>query len=199
MTGPGSVTVWLDHLKASRNRDEAVGRLWERYFTQLVEHARRHLRSRRAAADGEDAALSAFDGFVRAVAAGKFPKLGDRDDLWQVLLMLTANKARNAVRDENRLKRGGGFEAHVIASADSVPGGVPIASADPNPAEAAELAEGAERLLAALGDAELRRVAELALAGHTNAEIAAAIGKALASVERKLRRIRETWLGIGTG
>lgn len=197
MTGPGSVTVWLDHLKAGRNRDEVVGQLWERYFTQLVEHARRHLRSGRAAVDGEDVALSAFDGFIRAVRAGTFPKLGDRGDLWQVLLMLTANKARNAVRDENRLKRGGAFVAHEIATADSVPGGVPVASPDADPAEAAVLAEGAERLLAALGNAELRRVAELALAGHTNADIAAAIGKAVASVERKLKRIRETWLALG--
>ncbi|MBA4192252.1 MAG: RNA polymerase subunit sigma-70 [Planctomycetaceae bacterium] len=197
MNGPGSVTVWLDQLKAGKTRDEAVAQLWKRYFTQLVDQARRHLRSRRAVGDGEDAALSAFDGFVRAVQAGKFPKLDDRNDLWQVLLMMTGNKAKNAIRDEDRAKRGGGMVAHGIATADSDPVGVVVASEHPDPAEAVVLAEGAERLLLALGDAELRRVAELALEGYTNAEIAATLGKAVATAERKRNRIRDIWLGLG--
>lgn len=197
MNGPGSVTVWLDQLKAGKSRDEAVTQLWKRYFARLVDQARKHLRSRRATGDSEDAALSAFDGFVRAVEAGKFPKLDDRDDLWQVLLLMTGNKAKNAVRDENRLKRGGGMAIHGLASGDSEPGGLLVGSDEPDPAEAAILAEGAERLLRALGDTELRRVAELALEGYTNAEIATVIGKAVATAERKLKRIREIWSGMG--
>ncbi|MBA4192266.1 MAG: RNA polymerase subunit sigma-70 [Planctomycetaceae bacterium] len=197
MTGPVSVTVWLDQLKAGKSRDEAVAQLWKRYFAQLVNQARSHLRSRRATGDGEDAALSAFDGFVRAVEAGKFPKLDDRDDLWQVLLMMTGNKAKNAVRDENRVKRGGGMASHGLATSDLESGRLVAGSDEPDPAEAAILAEGAERLLRALGDTELRRVAELALEGCTNAEIAAGIGKAVATAERKLKRIREIWSGTG--
>jgi DNA-directed RNA polymerase specialized sigma24 family protein len=199
MNGPGSVTVWLDRLKAGEGRDEAVARLWERFFARLVSQARTHLCGRRATGDGEDVALSAFDGFVRSVEAGKFPKLDDRDDLWRVLLMMTGNKAKNAIRDENRAKRGGGWVAYEMAGTDSNAAGVPVASADPDPAEAAALAEGAERLLAALGDAELQRVAVLALEGYTNAEIATTLGKAVATAERKLKRIREIWGGMGFG
>ena len=192
MVGSQSVTEWLDRLKAG-DRDAAVARLWERYFSQLVRHARRHLTGRRAVADGEDVALSAFDAFVRAVDAGRFPKLDDRTDLWAVLLRLTANKARNAIRDENREKRGGGMAWHGIAETDSDTSGVPVPSVDPDPAEAAALAEGAEELLEVLGSEELRQIALLALEGWTNVEIGATIGKSVAAVERKRRLIRDIW------
>src|SRR5271165_3149368 len=36
-----------------------------------------------AVEDGEDAALSAFDSFCRAVTRGRFSRLDVRDDLWQ--------------------------------------------------------------------------------------------------------------------
>jgi len=199
MSGPGSVTVWLDQLKAGANRDEAVAELWERYFSRLVNQARLHLRGRRTMKDEEDAALSAFDGLVRGVEAGKFPRLDDRGDLWRVLLMMTANKARNAVRDENREKRRGGQVAHAIAAADSDPAGVVVPSGDPDPAEVVALAESVGQMLAALGDAELRLVAEMALAGHSNAEIADAIKKVVPTVERKRMRIREIWAAMGYG
>ena len=187
-----SVTKWLDRLKAG-DRDDAVARLWERYFSQLVRHARRHLAGRRTVADGEDVALSAFDAFVRAVDTGRFPKLDDRTDLWAVLLRLTANKARNAVRNENRQRRGGGMAWHGIAEAESGTSDVPVPSADPEPAEAAALAEEAEALLGALSSGELRQVALLALEGRTNVEIGAQIGKSVAAVERKRRLIRDIW------
>ncbi|QJW98170.1 ECF-type sigma factor [Frigoriglobus tundricola] len=198
MRGPGSVTVWLDRLKSGGDRDAAVARLWERYFAQLVGQAHNHLRGKRAAVDGEDVALIAFEGFVRALEAGRFPKLNDRNDLWSVLLRMTANKARNSIRDEYRQKRGGCRVHHQLPDDESDPVAVPAAP-DSDPAEAVALAEGGESLLAALGNAELRRVAILALEGHTNVETAAAIGKAVATVERKLKRIREIWSGMRTG
>ena len=199
MSGPGSVTIWLDRLKAGEGRDEAVSRLWERYFLRLVGRARNHLRGRRTVAEGEDVALSAFDGFVRALEAGKFPKLERRDDLWPILLRMTANRAGNAIRDENRDKRGGGMIAHGVADGGSEADGVPLAATEPDPAEAVALAEGVERMLAALGGGELRRVAVMSLEGYTNAEIAASIGKVEPTVERKRHRIREIWRGSGHG
>ena len=99
MSERGSVTIWLGRLKAGEQRDEAAAHLWGRYFGQLVARARERLRARVRVADGEDVALSAFDSFVRAAEAGRFPRLDDRDDLWQVLLLLTARKAADAARD----------------------------------------------------------------------------------------------------
>jgi RNA polymerase sigma factor (sigma-70 family) len=192
------VTVWLDRLKAGGHTNEAVNQLFERYFVLLVGSARQHLRNRTPKEDGEDVALAAFDRFVRATAAGRFPKLNDRDDLWRVLLMLTATKAANAVRDENRQKRGG-RKVVSTSAADSDASGLPVPSPEPEPVEAVALAESAERLLNVLGNEELRQIAVLALEGHTTREIARRIGKAVATVERKRRLIRETWTKKGLG
>jgi len=64
---------------------------------------------------------------------------------------------------------------------------------DPDPAEAAALAEGLERLLDGLGDVQLRNVAIWALEGHTNEEIAEKLGRSVATAERKRKLIREKW------
>lgn len=198
MADEGSVTVWIGRLKAGDGRDEVVSRLWGRYFTRLVTHARDRLKARTRVADGEDVALAAFDSFVRAAGAGRFPRLDDRDDLWQVLLMLTARKAANAARDERRLKAGGG-RAVVGLGGDSDAGDTPVVSPAPDPAEAAALAEEADHLLQTLRDDELRRVAVWALEGYSNEEIAGLMGRSVATAERKLKRIRELWSKSAAG
>jgi len=197
MSEPGSVTVWLDRLKAG-DRSEAVRRLWQAYFARLVGLARRHLAGRpRAAADEEDVALAAFDSFVRAAGAGRFPRLDDRDDLWQVLFVLTARKAADLAEAAGRRKRGGGRVVRSLATGDGSAGEWPVPAADPDPAEAAALAEAAARLLAALPDEPLRQVAVWKLEGYTNEEIAGLLGRSVPTVERKLNRIRAAWAGAG--
>ena len=103
----GSVTAWIGDLKAGG--DDAAQRLWERYFEQLVQLARKRLRGATCAdCDEEDAALSAFDSFCRGVKNGRFPRLDDRDDLWRILVVLTQRKVADQVRHEMTLRRGGG-------------------------------------------------------------------------------------------
>src|SRR6516165_2981413 len=104
----GSVTRWIGDLKAGGG--SAAQPLWERYFERLVRLARNKLRSshRRAAVeDEEDAALSAFDSFCRGAAAGRFPRLTDRDDLWRLLVVLTIRKALDQLERHGAAKRGG--------------------------------------------------------------------------------------------
>jgi DNA-directed RNA polymerase specialized sigma24 family protein len=48
-------------------------------------------------------------------------------------------------------------------------------------------------LLALLGDEELRQVARARLEGYTNEEIADRMSLSLATVERKLMRVRKRW------
>src|SRR5579883_1417686 len=106
MTPEGSVTRWLGQLKAGD--PQAAQQLWERYFQRLVGLARKKLHgAKRQVADEEDVALSAFDTFCRGAEQGRFPRLEDRDNLWNILVLLTARKARHLVRDEGRHKRGG--------------------------------------------------------------------------------------------
>lgn len=200
MSADGSVTMWLDRLKDG-SMGEAADRLWAAYFGRLVGLARDRLRARpRPAADEEDVALSAFDSFVRAAQAGRFPRLGSRNDLWQVLLMLTARKAADLVERDTAAKRGGGrvvpFSALAGNEGDSEPV-VERADDEPNPHEAAVLAESLDQLLTSLPDEELRRIAVWKLEGHTNEEISGLMGRALATVERKLKRIRDCLAAAG--
>src|SRR4051812_24377605 len=172
------VTVWLGRLAAG---DPAAARpLWDKYFRRLVGLARKRLRAvPRRAADEEDVALSAFDSFCRNAEAGRFPDLADRDGLWRLLAAFTLRKASHHVRDAGRLKRGGGV-------AGEPPGALAeVLSREPDPALAAEVADECQRLLATLGDPDLRRVALLRMDGYSVDEVAGAVGCAPRSVKRK--------------
>ncbi len=105
-----SVTEWLNDLKHSGD-PVACQRIWQRYVAQLVRVAHRKLRdTERGAADEEDVAVAAFASFFRGVAGGQFACLNDRDDLWQILLMLTERKALNQIRHERAKRRGGAHD-----------------------------------------------------------------------------------------
>jgi DNA-directed RNA polymerase specialized sigma24 family protein len=193
-----SVSLWIDQLKAGDR--EATGKLWERYFRRLIGLARKRLADRpRLGADAEDVALSAFDSFFRAAEAGKFPKLNDRDELWHLLVTITVRKSQRLVRDQSRQKRGGGLalgESAILGAGsdgDLLGGFDQFIADEPDPAFAAQLAEDYDQLFAKLGDPDLKTIALLKLEGHTVNEISSRIGRAPASIERKLRMIRELW------
>jgi DNA-directed RNA polymerase specialized sigma24 family protein len=194
---PDSVTYWIDQLKAG---DQAAAQpLWEVYFQQLVVRTRQKLAGApRRAADEEDVALSAFASFCDAVAQGRFPQLHDRDDLWQLLIVITDRKAGRLVDYERRQRRGGGHVLDEAAlrfgrRASEVLPLAQIAGREPSPDFAAQVGEECQRLLGALDDPELRRVAVLKMEGYTVAEIAALMACMPRTVKRWLRLIRQTW------
>jgi DNA-directed RNA polymerase specialized sigma24 family protein len=182
-----AVTLWLGRLQAGESA--AVRPLWEKYFHRLVGLARTRLRNTaRRASDEEDVALSAFDSFCRNAEAGRFPDLADRDSLWRLLAAFTLRKAAHHDRDAAALKRGGG------KAPAAGPGALEdVLGREPDPALAAEVAEECERLLAVLGDADLRQVALLRMDGYSVEEVAARVGCAPRSVKRKLNLIRGIW------
>jgi DNA-directed RNA polymerase specialized sigma24 family protein len=194
MPHDGSTSLWVGRLRDGRDED-AVHRLWEAYFHRLVRLARAKLRGvRRRAADEEDVALSAFDSFCRGAARGRFPQLNTPDDLWRLLVTITARKACDLTDRQRRAKRGGGHvrgDSAVVAPAAG--GWEAVAGREPTPAFAAQTAEEYRRLLGLLGDDELRAIAVRKMEGYTNEEIAAERGCAVPTVERRLRLIRKTW------
>jgi RNA polymerase sigma factor (sigma-70 family) len=197
MSSEGSVTHWIGQLQAGDR--EAAQKLWERYFRRLVGLAHKKLRDApRVAADSEDVALSAFASFCTGVDRGHLPQLADRDDLWRLLVTITARKALKTVRDQTRQKRGGGVrpEAALFSPDESSSAGPDlqqIVGREPTPAFAAQVAEECRRLLDKLEDAGLQTVARAKMEGYTNEEIAAQLDIALSTVERRLRRIRRVW------
>jgi DNA-directed RNA polymerase specialized sigma24 family protein len=197
MSSPGSVTLWIGHLKAGARH--AAQPLWENYFGQLVARARRQLAGvPRRAADEEDVALSAFDSFCRAAEAGRFPDLHDRDDLWQLLVVITDRKACDLANHERRQRRGGGkvLDEAALGPRGTTVAGAPLTlllSPEPSPEFACHAAEECRRLLGLLDDPALQQVAVRKMEGYTVEEIAAQMSRVPRTVKRWLRLIRRTW------
>lgn len=197
----GSVTRWIGELKAGDGK--ALQPLWDRYYARLVERARAKLLALRSATpvnDEEDVASSAFHSLYQGLRESRFPRLEDRDDLWRLLVHLTACKAVDRHRAEHRHNRGGGkvlSEADMVAArADGDDEGNPldrIIGSEPSPEFAAMVAEEYERRLEGLGDKTLRKIAELKLACYSNEEIRQQLGCSLRSVTLKLELIRKKW------
>ncbi|MBX7106649.1 MAG: hypothetical protein K1X57_21420 [Gemmataceae bacterium] len=183
MPESGSITRWINDLR--QGDGNAADGLWAAYFARMVALAGRKLN----AADGEDAALSAFKSFCVGTREGRFPELRDRDNLWPLLIALTTHKCVDQVRRETRLKRGGGA-GRVTAELDLLTG------REPTPELIAELGEQLDHLLHRLdgtGDASLRQVAVWKLEGLSTDDIAGRLDCARRTVERKLRVIEKVW------
>ena len=199
----GSVTGWIGEL-AGGEADEAARRLWERYFDQLVRVARDRLRAApRGPADAEDAALSAFDSLCRGVAAGRFPRLAGRDDLWRLLVTLTARKASDQREREACQKRGGGqlvreSELGNPSPEDEAGGLDQFPGAEPTPEFVSLMAEEVRRLFGLLPNESLRLVALLKMEGYTAEEVATRLDYSARSVRRKLEVIRTLWIPEGS-
>jgi DNA-directed RNA polymerase specialized sigma24 family protein len=198
MSSDHSVTLWIAQLKAGDH--DAAQPFWDRYFGALVHLARARMGTLpRRVADEEDIALSAINSFCRGAAAGCFPQLSDRGNLWPLLVVITARKVIDARRHETRRKRGGGMVQGESAwlnllDSDDLAGIENVMGDTPSPSFLAEVAEEARRWLDALPMEELRAVAQWKMDGATNAEIAARLGCVTRTVERRLELIRRLLL-----
>jgi len=192
-----TVSVWIEGLR--QGDEHSAHQLWQRYFQQLVRLAGRKLPDNlKRQFDEEDVALSAFDSLCAGVIHGRFPKLNDRDDLWSLLVVITARKAQHRVRDQLALKRGGGQVRgeSVLEGNETTAGHMGIdqvIGTEPTPEFAMQVAEESERLLSFLEDESLRAICQLKLEGYTNREVADKLGCGLRTVGRGLGLIRRTW------
>jgi DNA-directed RNA polymerase specialized sigma24 family protein len=195
-----AITDWIGQLK---DGDEAAAqKLWERYFGQVVQLARRKLAgAKRAAADEEDVALSTFKSLCAGAEAGRFPRLTDRDSLWSLLMAIVAHKSTDLIRHENRRRRGGTGRAGNRAATDDPPTRqvVPLSQVieqRPTPEFAAEMSSQLERLIQKLeraDDPDLLRIAVAKMMGDSNVEVAKQLGCVRRTVERKIRLIQKIW------
>ena len=186
-----SITRCIDMLK--RGERAAAEELWDSYVHRLVALARARLGgTARRAADEEDVALSAFDSFYRRAEGGQFARLTDRDDLWQILVLITERKAIDLMRREGRKSRG---EGRVVPFSEAEGRGhAVVADPGPTPEFATLMAEEYRLRLESLGDEDLRRVAEWRLEGYDLEEIGERLRCGTRTVRRRLERIRQLWL-----
>lgn len=193
MANSQSVTQWIQGLKGGD--EQAANELWQRYFQRMAALARQRLgEGQRRVQDEDDIAVSVFKSLCERAQRGDLAGLAGRDELWRLLATITLRKVAGQIRDATRQKRGGGQVRgdSVFPGDDGLDG---VVGAEPTPEFLHQLAEEHRRLLDALDDDTLRRIALWKLEGWTGQEMAAKLGLTRRSVERKLERIRELWKG----
>lgn len=195
-----SVTEWLQIFR--EGDDAGAAKLWDRYFNQLLAAARRRLSySSRSQADEEDLAICVLTSFFSGVKSGRNQNVRNRDELWQMLELITKRRATDQARRATAAKRSFRPQQKQIAwsvlNQLKLPDVGPVdelVSQEISPEIAAELNDELKHLQSKLQDDEMRNIVELRLLGMTNPEIAERLGRSLSSVERKMRLIKATWL-----
>ncbi len=193
------VSNWVLHL--ANGDQDASQKIWDEYFGKLVRLARRKLDGMPLRdVDEEDVALSAMHSFYQGVTQRKFDNLKNKEDLWKLLVTITARKATAKLRRHYAQKRGGGgirgesvFQQNNNLMDGRDDGIGNVLGSEPTPELAMGVAENCQTLLDKLGDDTLRQIALMTLEGHRTEEIAVHLGCVRRTVERKLERIREIW------
>ncbi len=191
--------------RIAEGNDEAVEALWNRYFESLVRVAGRKLEgmAQRAVSD-EDVALSALMSFVDGIRRHKFDGLRNQNELWKLLVTITARKATGYRRKAFAEKRGGGRvrgESVFVGTkpeAEREAGIGQVIGTCPTPEMANMVVENCREMLGLL-EPKSRQIALWTLEGYAPAEIAERLDCARRTVERKLERIRRTWSRLGLG
>ena len=106
MESEQSITRMLTDLKTG---DEAAAQeIWNRFFHRVCGLAKKKLAdNRERLADHEDVALSAMNALCIGAREGRFRQLENRDDLWQILAMITVRRAANVWRKQKSRGEGG--------------------------------------------------------------------------------------------
>lgn len=195
MNDPGSVTNWIEGVK--QGDETAAARLWERYSQRLARLCRKRLPDfARRVGDEEDVVIEVMENLYRGAQEGRFPELQDRDDLWRLMVVVTARKTASYLRKEQALKRGGGRvcgESAIDSASTDTAGINRVEDTAERPDFAASVAEECLHRLAMLQDHQLRHIAIRKLDGHTNDEIAKELNCSVRTIERRLQSIREKW------
>lgn len=189
------VTLWMRQLEEGQS--EAAQPLWNHFCQKLMTLADKRLSPKlRQTYDREDAAVSAFHSLCRVISDRRQTDLGDRVNLWRLLVTITERKIANRVRDEHRDKRNlhrTVSESCLVDSDDRCSGFDKLPGREPSPEFAAEFADLCNSLLESLDDDILCQIAQLTLKNYNPDEIAQKLGVSRRTVERKLLIIRGRW------
>ena len=163
--------------------------MWNHYFAIVVRLARSRMQQMQCLVyDEEDAALSSMRSIFRGLGAGRFPDLQDRQDLWQLIVVITRRKIRAEHRRGTATRRGGNaFAERWDIDIEE------IVADEPTPESVASMMDDVSELLDRLDDDRLKKIAMLKMDGFTNDEIAQQLGCTSRTVTRKLDLIRAVW------
>jgi DNA-directed RNA polymerase specialized sigma24 family protein len=196
MSHLGSVTQLLQQARAGE--EAALAKLAERYWPFLLARAGERLPvALRRTADEEDVAQEVLRLVCRGFEDGSWQKLANRRDLVALLDVITERQAINQLKRVLRQKRGGGRHVEPLADggSSSADGGAVPLDRRPSPQDEVLQQDWCRHCLARL-DPDLRRVAELLLAGCDHKEVAATLGCSQRTVVRKVALLRGRWLEL---
>ncbi len=169
-----------------RGDEDAASEVFRRFARRLIALARNQLDSWiRTRVEPEDVVQSVFRSFFTRFEAGQF-QLGDWDNLWTVLTLITIRKCINRMEFWQAAKRDLQREVNLPRHGD--PLGEALAR-DPTPLEAAILSETVELLMKKVPQQD-RSILTLHLRGCEIAAISAQIGRTERTVRRTLERVR---------
>ncbi|TWU50821.1 ECF sigma factor [Rubripirellula tenax] len=185
-----NVSHWIDLVKAGDSA--AANQIWQHYFDRLVRAVRARLYGQnRAVSDEEDIVLSVFDSFYVAAEKGRFPDLSDRDDLWRLLLRMSARKVVDKRRRDKRQRRGGNVQVHSLGQSGDDGNLIEAIGDEPSPEMVLMMQESVAEFFSHLGVGQLSDLAGAKLEGYSNAELAERFGCSERTIERRLHLIRE--------
>lgn len=174
-------------------------RIWNDFFPRLKRYAQKRIRNMATRVfDEEDVALSAINSFFRGHAAGRFDDLAGDDEMWRLLVTITARKVTAQRRKQLAAKRGGGEvrgESVFLAAGESElsDGLAQIMDENRMPESASEVAETCKDLLAVLPNEKLRETALLRMEGYTNKEISDQLKCSVARTKQRVAQIKDLW------
>jgi len=188
-TNDGPVSHTLQAIQLGE--EQAIRRVWDRYFSRLIRLAGSRLASERTGEfDEEDVAVSVMESFFRAAKKGRFPYLKDDDGIWRLLSTMARRKVVDIVRRNRRQRIVG--ESNVVGQ-DYEGGHFAWLDGPVHPPEIAAMFVDEVEHLVGLLPSKYHPVALAKLECLTLAEISARTGKHLSTVERHLRIIRKRW------
>ncbi len=190
----GSITGLFAPLK--HGDQAALDEVWRRFFPRIAGLARKTLSGLpRFGLDADDVAQCAFISFWRALDGDREVEFEGREDLWNLLGLITVRKARKLARHQLAKKRGGGkTQTESDLAGQTQDGTRTTVRLDEILSEVTppDFDLICEALLQRLHDEE-RGIVVLRLQGYSSQEIAARIGCSARSVQRKLEAVRGRW------
>jgi RNA polymerase sigma-70 factor (ECF subfamily) len=183
---------FMDRLRCGD--EDAATEVFRRFARRLVALARRQLDSwLRRRVEPEDVVQSVFRSFFTRFQSGQF-QLGDWDNLWTVLALITVRKCANRLEFWQAAKRDLQREVRVPPECGLLEEAL---ARDPTPSEAAGLSETVAELMRRLPPRD-RAVLALHLQGQDVAAISDEVGLTERTVRRALERVRQTLMRLQT-
>ncbi|MEZ6143508.1 MAG: sigma-70 family RNA polymerase sigma factor [Zavarzinella sp.] len=188
MDSSHSITNWIRDWQ--QGDPKAAENLWQRFSRRVEGMAKSKLQQVPGRfGDQADLAQEVFAAVFTGIQQDRFQQLHSRDDLWQILAMVTARRAANLWRKANAANELG--ESACSTTDEQVR--VLECVAEQSDEQLSESLGFASMELLEKLEPKLRHVALMRWRGYSNQEIADELGRSVKSVERYLAMIRMQW------